>query len=176
MLSVGHLDIQSEQTTPGLAHTFAHWLIGGSANMACGAPDCTTALKGRYLIRTSPCEDTFLNHFSVLERETNTENDCSSVQRTIASVMLTNTSSSLHGGLMRQPTRVVFHCAKIIYGSQTNPYGPRTVDLGSSPRRKRPFGINWGPVLKIQSIKTRDALPVGLRVARRDEPQHPSEC
>ena len=36
--------------------------------------------------------------------------------------------TSAHSGLMRQPAKVMFHCAEIIYGTRNIPLGPRTVD------------------------------------------------
>ena len=40
----------------------------------------------------------------------------------------TYTSEASHRELMRQPARVQFHCAEILYGTHKIARGPRTVD------------------------------------------------
>ena len=40
----------------------------------------------------------------------------------------TYTSEASHRELMRQPARVQFHCAKILYGTHKIARSPRTVD------------------------------------------------
>ena len=94
----------------------------------CMAPDCPTALKGCSQ-RDSP-KGTVLKG-KTLAQETLTGTIYWAILVLCARCYIRNprqSPQSPHRGLMRQPARVLFHCAKIVYGTQENPWSPRTVD------------------------------------------------
>ena len=94
----------------------------------CRAPDCPTALKGCSQ-RDSP-KGAVLNE-RTLAQQTLIGMIYLAILFLCARCYIRNPRQSPHSphrGLMRQPARVLFHCAKIVYGTQENPWSPRTVD------------------------------------------------
>ena len=112
--------------------SIAQGLLSFSANTACRAPDCPTALKRHCLKPHFLVEEK--QSWNTYEKMLNGTVLCgATISRGVpfhcAKVMYGKqrvTPNSSHSGLMRQPARVLFHCANDIWNPAETPVSPHS--------------------------------------------------